>query len=573
MNLLRYSIGLADRARGELTVELTLPPRGEWELALPRWTPGSYVFRDFARHLMDLECEGASLTRPDPHRVRVLAENPDSELTLRYRIYARELTVRTAFASHDWVFWNGACVYLWPTDRPEMEAEVSVALDESSAAFEFVSGHGPMAREGDRYALRFEDHDDAVDTPILGGGRVALEFTLDSKPVRFVEAGDADMVRWDDMSEAIEAILGEATAVFGGGLPIDAYHFLSLFAESGRGGLEHLDSSTLLAPRTLQGSRRERRDFLGLIAHEFFHLWNVKRMRPSELWQFDYYDENPTRLLWVAEGFTAYFDDLCCVRAGAFDSEHYLERLAEHCNNPWADTPLGDASLEAWTKLYKGGENLRNNSVNYYVDGALAGLVLDVTIRLESGDQRSLEDLMRELYRTTFEEGRGYTIDDVVGVAGAVGGPKSAEMARRLDHEPVRPLVEGALQSLGVKMTVRRRTSRLGVRVSANSTEIASVVRGGPAWNSGLRAGDEVLAIDGLRVRSGTWRTILDQRLVRGLDLNLLIAREGRVLDQVVHAAPEDEARPDWKLTLDPDAKKAEIARRQDWLAARRSRQ
>ena len=358
MGDLKFEVDLSAVGRRQLRVRLTiqelsaLPVKGsetrgrldQIEVFLPVWTPGSYLVREFSRHLRDLRASdefGAALPFKKSSKNRWLIQRPSAgSLRLDYTVYAHELTVRTAYATPDFAFWNGACVYLWPVGCGALGAEISVSLPPEWRLF---AGSTQVTRSGSEQAtFRVADHAEAVDTPCLAGP-IATSPSDSPGPTgplvewstevagcthRFVEAGGAGMPRPGSFRSDVEAVLRATAAVFGGELPFRRYTFLALFGERARGGLEHCDSSTLLAPRTTFAPRSAYEDYLSLIAHEYLHVWNVKRMRPREFWDYDLEVENHTRLLWVAEGFTAYLDDHLILRANVMSARRYLTRVS-----------------------------------------------------------------------------------------------------------------------------------------------------------------------------------------------------------------------------------------------------
>src|SRR5690606_24958079 len=325
---MRYRIALDHAAQRELRVLLELDGSTSTERTLRQavWTPGSYLLREYSRHVDDVQAfdaEGRQLG------VRRAAKNrwtvPAGSRSVRWRVHAHDLSVRTAYVHDGLAFWNGACVLLWPTDH-EGGATLDVEVPEGWCAF---TGQGPL----DDGRLRVADFDAAIDTPVLVAPRSEVAqwtFPVAGRTHRFVAAGlGAARVRETFVAD-LEAIVAANAGVFGGELPYREYVFLALFTDEGRGGLEHADGSVLLAPRTAFSDDRGYEQLLGLAAHEHFHAWNVKRMRPVEFWRYDLERESHTELLWFAEGFTAYYDDLVVRRAGRLGVRRYLEILAGH---------------------------------------------------------------------------------------------------------------------------------------------------------------------------------------------------------------------------------------------------
>lgn len=545
MTGIRYRIDLAAAHQGEIRIELELAPAagGIRDLFLPVWTPGSYLVREYSRHLHDLQAEevadsGAGRQLP----VERLAKNryrveSESALRIRYSIYARERTVRTSFASDRYAYWNGACVYLWPVGFESEPATVEIELP---ADWELYCSGTPQGT-GRLRTLQLDDLDAAVDTPCLAGSALVQELECMGRPHRFVHA---DLEPFEPRScflEDAEKVLLEVSAVFAADPPpYDDYTFLCLYGATGRGGLEHQDSSTLLAPRSTFRDSADYEDFMGLVAHEFFHVWNVKRMRPADFWRFDYERENYTELLWVAEGFTAYFDDLCCLRAGVLDLSRYAKILTRHIGN-MLDMPgrlrqsLAEASFDAWVRFYRQDENTRNSTSNYYSNGALAAFCIDARLRRETSGEGNLEAALRRLYRETFVAGRGFREQDVLDSLSAVAGTKMDEWVRELVRSPFEPNLEEALATYGMRWREASEPGPwLGVRFREGKTTVALVHRGSPAWESGLLPGDEVLAVDRLQVTGATWADAFGQLARVGGTNELLLARDGRILQQSV---------------------------------------
>ncbi|MEY2980954.1 MAG: hypothetical protein RL562_1181, partial [Planctomycetota bacterium] len=288
----------------------------EVELFMPAWTPGSYLIREFARQVQRVRAHRVDGTEIP---VRKRAKNrwsfpaDDAGVVVSWQVYAHELTVRTACVTEDFAFWNGANVLLWPAILAQSPARFEV---EVPSGWSFVAGSAPVELEEGRATFSCANLDEAVDTPCLCGPVEAFSFEFGGREHRFVHAGLAGVRPPERFRDDVAQIVRTTAAVFGGELPYPRYTFLSLHSADSRGGLEHCDSTTLLAPRTTFRPRASYEDFLALIAHEYLHVWNVKRMRPREFWDYDYESENYTRLLWVAEGMTAYLDDLLVRRAG-----------------------------------------------------------------------------------------------------------------------------------------------------------------------------------------------------------------------------------------------------------------
>ncbi|MCC6785866.1 MAG: M61 family metallopeptidase [Planctomycetes bacterium] len=567
---LRLLVDELDAAPGPLGGD-----RDSVEFSMPVWTPGSYLVREYSRHLRSLRAEDGAgnplaCHKSAKNRWRV-ARPLDGRLILHWQIYARDLSVRTAYTNGEFAFWNGACTYLWPVGAEALPAEIAVRLP---PGWSLAAGSLPVADEtGPLARFSVQDQDEAVDQPCLAGRLATFELELDGCPHRFVEVGREGIPMPESFRGDVLAVLRASAAVFGGALPFERYTFLSLFAERGRGGLEHRDSSTLLAPRTTFAPRAAYEDYLALIAHEYLHAWNVKRMRPREFWSYDLERENHTSLLWVAEGFTAYLDDLLCLRAGSMTPRRYLGRLASHVDAMHANPgrfrqSLAEASFDAWLLLYRPDESTRNATQNYYTNGALAAFVIDAAIRRASAGQRCLDDALRELWRTTYVQGRGYDHADVCRAISVAAGEPLEALVDSLTLRSFEPDLDGALALFGLRLEFEDEAGlRLGVRLDAQRSTIASVQDGSLAERAGLAPGDEILALDRLRVQAENFDAIWSFRAVEGQPVRVLVAREGALRDFEV--VPERGKRGGKaRIVAAAVADQAQLAQRRAWLGA-----
>ncbi len=576
---LNFKLDLRTPRTHEFRLELELDA-AQWpvgpggrELFLPVWTPGSYLIREYSRHVSGLKAADAgsgqaiAVSKVAKNRWRFDVPSSSRRIRVSWSVYGHELTVRTADLTEQHAFWNGACLFLWPVGAEGSRAGIEVLLPDgwklASALCARETGPG-------RWHLLATDLDDLVDSPSLAGQLQTLDFEVLGKPHSYVLEGLDGITAPPSLLTDTRRVIEEAAKVFGGTLPYERYDFLSIFTDSGRGGLEHLASSVLLAPRTTFAPRKQYEDFVSLVAHEHFHLWNVKRMRPSSLWRFDYENENYTPLLWVAEGFTSYYDDHLCLRAGVITRDRYLEILAETITELRSIPgrlahPLALASFDTWIKFYRPDEHTKNSSHSYYSSGSLAALCIDLKIRAATGGARSLDDALRELYRISFGSGRGYTHEDVLACIDRAAGQDLAAYVERLVNGPFDPDFAEVLAPFGVRLVKKPEGGApyFGVQWKSDELVVQSVVVGDPAHAAGLAPGDELLAVEGLRVRPSTWKSVLENLGPPGRPLRLLIARRGRVLEKSI--APV--ATPDSvKLELIAEPDERQRALRASWL-------
>jgi predicted metalloprotease with PDZ domain len=588
---------------------------GPVELVMPSWTPGSYLLREFARHVQDFSArsggEAVAWSKADKSVWRVEAR-AGAPLEVSYRVYANELTVRTSHldATHGYV--NGASVFLWVRGLEGAEHEVEVL---APAGWRTTTALAPLGES--RFLA--PSYDELVDSPMEIGTHALLEWEQSGRPHGFAVwgAGSFDAER---LLADTRAIVAAAERMFGG-LPYERYVFLLHLLPEGRGGLEHRDSSSLQAERwalPAPGGEPDEKyeDFLALVAHEFFHVWNAKRIRPEVLGPFDYTRENYTRDLWVVEGLTTYYTDLLLLRAGRIGEARYLERLGEQIARFQAlpgrhHQTLAESSFDTWIRFYRPDEHTPNAQISYYQKGALVGLLLDLEIRRASGGARSLDDLMRLLWERYGARDVGYPESGpgrVEALAAEVAGEELSDFFDRYIRGTAELDLDGALGAAGLRLTrgsgtdttggegseesatastpaKRHRPSdaaeieaRLGVRVRerAGRVEIAVVLEGGSGWRAGLNSGDEIVALDGVRVPSaarlaaGVRRAGAATAGATGSDpapatVELTLFRR----DELTTVRVEPGAAPEGKLRVErvPGAGAGEVAVRMGWLA------
>ncbi len=552
--------------------------RSAASLAMPSWTPGSYLMREFPRNVQGFTAtDGAgaplSWTRTDKNRWRVDAP-ADGALRVRYQVYANELTVRTSHldATHGLV--NGASVFLYPEDRAGEPLSVQVdAPDGWRITTALRPGDGGFAASG---------YDELVDAPMEIGTHRLLEWEVAGKAHRWAIWGRGNYDEARLAADTSRIILAEE-ALFGT-LPYPDYTFIVHLTPGGGGGLEHRDSTVLLADRwTFRGPAYER--FLGLVAHEFFHLWNGKRIRPAALGPFDYTAENYTRDLWVVEGITSYYTDLLLRRAGLITSPRYLERLAEAIARfqalpGRAVQTLADSSWDTWIKFYRPDPNTPNSSISYYEKGALVAFLLDLSIRSATENERSLDDVMRRLWAEYGAPDMGFPEGEVERIASEVAGTSlagffdlalrgTAELPFDAVLEPaglvLRPTHELAPASFPATEDTARTEVRTGLQLKSEGgrTLVSHVLAGTPGYRAGINAGDELVALDGMRITADSLPARLAER-AHGDRLPLTVFRR----DELLTLEMEVELVPPARLTLRPAATPTPARQRllDDWL-------
>lgn len=552
-------------------VETIVPASGDHlEVMMAVWTPGSYLVREFARNLEDVRAstlDGQPLRAVKVRKNRWRVSPSEGELpervVLRYRIYAREPSVRTNFVDEDLALINGAATFLVPVEGLELQQDLTVTLPEGWG--EVVTSLDPHPDQVHRYLAR--NYDQLVDSPIAAGNPSLHSF--EASGAEHVVATFGGEGVWDEERAVadIERIVAREHA-FWGVVPYRRYVFLNLLLEGG-GGLEHSASTVMLASRWDTRDESAYRAWLSLVSHEFFHTWNIKRLRPASLGPFDYENENYLQDLWIVEGVTSYYDDLLVRRSGLMTQEQYLERLSKGIAR-LQETPgrlhqsLSESSFDTWIKFYRPDENSNNSSVSYYLKGALVAWLLDARIRAATGDQESLDSAMRLAYER-FSGERGYTTVEIRALFEEVAGEDLDEFFRthvdgtdELDYEP-------ALRHFGLRFAPVAESDEpvpAYMGVGLDGLHVTSVVRGGPAEAAGVDVGDELLAFDDERVPSDL--TSRMQRHRPGDRVALLVSRRGRLrrLPMEFGRAPESQ----WVLEPDPDTSPGARRRLSDWL-------
>jgi predicted metalloprotease with PDZ domain len=582
---MRYRISFPDPHTHLVHVEATLERPGPApELSFPVWTPGSYLVREFARHVEGLRAadEGGRplpLARLDKRRVRVEA-GAARAVTLSFRVYANDLTVRTSHVDGTHAYLNGANVFPYAEGREGEPCRLEVAAPPGWKVATALDG-GPEV-------FTARDYDELADSPLEVGTHRLVEFSAGGKPhaIAIWGRGSVDDARLADDARRIV----ETFAALTGGLPYDRYLFILHLSDKRRGGLEHARSTTVSVARTGFFPRESYEETLGLLSHEFFHLWNVKRLRPAALVPFDYGREQYTRLLWWFEGATSYYEGLGLARAGLLPPARYLEALGKALTElertPGArKTSVEEASFLAWVKHYRPDENSANSTVSYYLKGELVALALDLLLRRHG---HSLDDLLRTLYARWSEERGGVPEDGVEAVASELApGPvvRAFFDAHVRGTEPLAPALAGLLEGIGVRL--RRRPAQsledkggkaakvdgaeplpgwLGVELAAGPKLLVKEVReGSPAMRAGIYADDELVAEGGFRLdRGGLWDRLRERGPAGRLRLTVFRRDELVEVEVALAAWPEDTV---W-LEPAPGAGEPERAAFRAWCGA-----
>ena len=533
-----YTVSMSKPATHLLEVEMRL----KWnqmpdqaELKMPVWTPGSYLVREYARHVQDFAVKDAAGKALGWRKINKNTWQVDSkgarELVATYRVYSNELTVRTNELNDEHAFWNNGALLMFP--KGQLAAGSTVKVN-PFGNWKVATGLPKVG--GQSHTFRAPNFDVLYDSPFEVSNFNEISFDVLGKPHRYVISGEGN---YDLKSLARDTtkIIEEAYKIFGE-LPYEDYTFIVNLR--GGGGLEHLNSTALQWNRFGFKPAARYRGFLSLVAHEYFHAWNVKRIRPDALGPFDYENENYTKLLWVAEGATSYYESILLRRAGLESDQEVLNSKANAItdlqNRPGRfETSLEEASMDAWIKYYRQDENSANNQISYYDKGDIVSMMLDITIRTASNGTKSLDDVMRHLYNEFYKKGRNYTPEDFQKVSEMMAGRSLDDFFEKYVRGEGEIDYAGIMSGIGLKVEVTQ-PGKNRAYIGADTAEengrltIRSVTAGTPAYDQGLNNGDQIVAVDGNRASSQFMQTYIADKKV-GDTVRLTIFRFDRLRD------------------------------------------
>ncbi|MBL8414749.1 MAG: M61 family metallopeptidase [Propionivibrio sp.] len=585
---LRYSIQpLSTQAHTfEVCCCVTNPDPTGQRFALPAWIPGSYLIRDFARHIVAIRAESGGkplrLTKIDKHTWQAAPMRHGGPITVTAVIYAWDLSVRGAHLDQTHAFFNGTSVFLRVHGHEDAPCLLNIQPPAGNAckdwriatALEPARGETRCARPHGFGLYRAASYDELIDHPVEMGRFTLARFKACGVPHEIAISGhhDCDLER---LSADLKRICEWQIRFFGEPAPMSRYVFLVTAVGEGYGGLEHRASSALLCARNdlpypgMQGLSEGYRTFLGLCSHEYFHTWNVKRITPAAFKPHQLDRENYTTLLWAFEGFTSYYDDLALLRSGVIELKDWLELTAKTISNVERgpgrrQQTLAESSFDAWSKFYRPDENTPNAVVSYYAKGALVALALDLTLRRKTLGKISLDDTMRALWQRHGKTGIGVAEDDIRLISEELSGIN----LRRFFADAVHGTGELPLKKLLAPFAIKlgweaAKIPSLGIKTASENNELrlATVYSQGAAQAAGLSAGDILLAIDGLRVTPAS----IDRQLARhqpGDSIKVHAFRRDELMEFKVHLDPP----PAETAKLAPSGKSDRL--RREWLGA-----
>jgi predicted metalloprotease with PDZ domain len=507
------------------------------DVKMPVWIPGSYMIREFPRFVdvfeaFDKNGRALATEKVDKNTWRVQSSGKAS-IKVHYQVYAFELSVRTSFVDEEHAFLNGSSIFMFVEEYLKKPVTVTIV---PSPSWKVISVALDRVNESNPWKLKADNYDELVDAPFEIGNHLVFSFVAAGLPheVAMYGEGNFDV---DRLKKDMARIVEECTAVFGNH-PCKKYVFFIHNLINGGGGLEHKNSTSIQAGKWGYTNPSSYVGFLSLVAHEYFHLWNVKRLRPVPLGPFNYSEENYTNLLWLAEGFTAYYDDMIVYRCGFTDEAEYLRTIAgsmSYCNNQMgaAYQSLAESSMDAWIKYYRSYENSSNASVSYYTKGSVVGALLDMEIISATNGSKSLDDFMKAMYEEYYlKNDKAFTQTDVMKMVEKLTGKNMDSFFKETVNStlplPMDKVVAGlglSLEDLNKKTT----TTFSGINSSASGGKltVTSIVRNSPAWTSGINVNDELIAIDQYRLGDDLNKTI--SMKAPGDKVTFLVNRNGYI--------------------------------------------
>jgi predicted metalloprotease with PDZ domain len=597
----RYSIQPLNLEAHLYEVRLTVakPDEAGQIFTMPAWIPGSYMIRDYARHITAIRAEadgvGLAVTKLDKSRWQTAPT--DRQVTLVLEIYAHDESVRGAHLDNTHAYFNGPCVFPAVAGQEDVACQVEIGGADLSQARDWRVATSMNRAGAEPYGFGdyiADDYAELIDHPVEIGPLSIGEFEAGGIPHVIAIRGKtkADMAR---LCHDLSTLCSFHMKMLGAPKDLDRYVFLLHAPGRGYGGLEHRWSSSLVSNRDSlpirgdEGVSPEYRTFLGLVSHEYFHLWNVKRLKPAAFTPYDLSQETHTELLWVFEGITSYYDDLALLRSGLIPAKEYLELLGQTVTRVIRGQgrrrqSVAESSFDAWTKFYKQDANAQNAIVSYYTKGSLIALALDLKLRSETDGRVSLDDVMQACWKKWGASGEGMTERGLEEISADVSGLDLGDFFDAAVRGTGELPLDHLLLEHGVKYSLRKSKGRndkggdnvdgdklpnvwLGASLVTRGGKpvFASLSNGGPAERSGVSPGDELVALDGVRVEvSGSDTRIRRYRPGDKSELTVFRGDELLTLKLVWADAPDDTC----YLAEDADADEAAVKRREDWLAA-----
>jgi predicted metalloprotease with PDZ domain len=506
-----------------------------FDVQMPVWSPGSYLVREFAKSVEDLKAnfnkKSLKTEKINKNTWRVYSEKANNVI-ISYKVYAFELSVRTSFVDASHAYFNGTSMFMFVDELRKNPSKLTIIpfkdwkkVSTSLPKAPIKSASFPKT-EGKGFQYEAPNYDILVDSPVEIGNHETFDFTSAGvvHHVAMYGKGNYDIEKLKaDMGKITQA----CTDVFGVN-PNKEYTFIIHNLTRGSGGLEHLSSTTLQVNRWTYGEDTYK-GFLSLVAHEYFHLWNVKRIRPKALGPFDYNNENYTNLLWVMEGFTSYYDELLLYRAGFYNEDEIMRKFSSSINSienqPGNKVqPVAHSSFDAWIKAYRSNENSYNTTISYYTKGSVIANMLDLKIINATKGKKNLDNVMQYLYNEYYKkQDRGFTNTEMQAALEKISGIKLNDFFEKYINGTQTFNYETIFGYAGLTVkTIKNTDPSFGASTSGNV--VRGVYRNTSAYTGGINVKDEIISIDGFRVDDNIADLISSKKV--GDNIEVLISRD-----------------------------------------------
>lgn len=510
--MLHYQIEFDDYRQHLIHVTLRFLANPNQELWLPTWIPGSYLIREFSKHIESVKASDEAgrilnIKKTEKNRWRLF--NTDHELiTVEYDVYAYDLSVRGAYVDQSRLYVNPACVCLGLQDQEQAACEVEVFLPDELKHFQLATGLPSKSLVKGRFTLKADNYDQLIDSPFELAEQSRFSFEANGIPHEFVISGK-HTTNMGRLEADIQKICQTEINMFGSA-PFQNYTFMTMATGNSYGGLEHCNSTSLITPRDdlpkadeAEEPSKDYQRFLGLCSHEYFHSWLVKFIRPENFTHYDLHKEGYTSLLWIFEGFTSYYDDLILLRSGVISQQSYLDllkaQLDRYLQNPGRlIQSVSESSFDAWIKFYRQDENSNNAGTSYYNKGSLVALCLDLGLRLRGSN---LDALMRRLYENT-QQGIQVNERTIFELCHELTGDNWIEQINHLINTTDELPLDQLFPEFGLSYTLKHdKALAFGLKGvdKAEGVVVQQVRRDSAAAQAGLSANDVILAIDGVK--------------------------------------------------------------------------
>lgn len=544
MNEINYTISFSKPFTHYCEVEISVNniKQDSVIFSMPVWTPGSYLVREFARNIESVIAENSigkklNIQKINKNSWEVNSES-ESEVKLKYRVYCNEPSVRTSEINSEHAFLANAGVFMFVRGFENCKCVLKINLPEDKSWKKISTG---LNKESENI-YSAENYEVFIDSPVETGNQNILEFEINGIK-HFISLTGKGNYDEEVLINDFKKIAEEEIKLLGGDIPYESFTFIIHLVEKGGGGLEHLNSFVVQIPRWNFTDEEKYKKFLGLVSHEFFHLWNVKRIRPEALGPFDYDNENYSKELWVAEGWTSFYDNLILRRCDILNNEEYYKFIEVELNDIMKfegrfHQSLEESSYDTWIRFYRKDENYNNTQVSYYTKGALTAMMLNIEIIKNTNAEKSLDDALRMLYDDyKKDKSKGYSGQRVKEVCEIACGKSLDNFWKKYIYGKDELPLNEYLNFAGLKIVNENESGIIKLDIETKKEDgkliIIKVLAGGTAYESGLNFKDEIIAIDGVRADAELMNTIITDKK-EGDTIKVLINRKGLIEEIII---------------------------------------